>query len=245
MRSSSKGQTAGQNSSNRPPAEEIAGTASECGPDRRLLLEYQEHQLLLAGYEIHDGLAQWLVAAHLHLQTSRELQESDPAGAQAAFDRAMQLLDQSIIETRRLVGDLRPPTASRGLRTVLDELIDRSSPDGAAVEICASEAALADIDPVLEHAVYRIVGELLGNARRDGKSDRIRIELVREEGNLRVAVEDWGIGFDPAAVPQGHFGLEGIRRRVELLEGRLSLRSAPGCGTRVQVDLPLRRGMAE
>jgi signal transduction histidine kinase len=54
-----------------------------------------------------------------------------------------------------------------------------------------------------------------------------------------LSVRDWGVGFDPQAVAGGHFGLEGIRQRVRLLGGQLTLESAPGAGTLVQVVVPV------
>jgi signal transduction histidine kinase len=53
-------------------------------------------------------------------------------------------------------------------------------------------------------------------------------------------VRDWGIGFDAESVGKGHYGLEGIRQRVRLLGGRLTIESAPGSGTLVQVVVPIR-----
>jgi signal transduction histidine kinase len=57
--------------------------------------------------------------------------------------------------------------------------------------------------------------------------------------HVRLEIRDWGTGFDPKAVPKSRFGLEGIRQRAKLLGGRCSIRSKPGKGTRVRVELPV------
>ena len=56
---------------------------------------------------------------------------------------------------------------------------------------------------------------------------------------VRIEIRDWGVGFDPKAVPKNHFGLEGIRQRARLLGGKCSIRSKPGKGTRIIVELPV------
>jgi signal transduction histidine kinase len=68
---------------------------------------------------------------------------------------------------------------------------------------------------------------------------RLFVELRLVGELLRIKVRDWGIGFDPDGVSPGHFGLEGIRRRVDLLHGVATIVSKPINGTCVTVDLPL------
>ena len=91
----------------------------------------------------------------------------------------------------------------------------------------------------LESAVFRIVQESLTNARCHSQSAKIRIELVQEDDRIRIDVRDWGIGFNPEKVEEGRFGLRGIRERVRLLGGQVTIRTAPHKGTHVRVELPL------
>ncbi len=65
--------------------------------------------------------------------------------------------------------------------------------------------------------------------------------LTQEDRLLRIRVQDWGIGFDPGDTPPGHFGLEGIRRRVKLLGGIVTIHGNLGEGTSITVELPLDR----
>ncbi len=74
---------------------------------------------------------------------------------------------------------------------------------------------------------------------RHSRSDRIRVSLSQRDNRICIDVRDWGVGFDPAAVEERRFGLQGIRERVRLLEGRMAIESAPGEGTHISVELPL------
>ena len=95
------------------------------------------------------------------------------------------------------------------------------------------------LPPILENALYRIAQEALTNACKHSRSKKATVTMVQEGQDVRLEVRDWGIGFDPEAVGKGHFGLEGIRQRVRLLGGRLTIESAPGSGTLVQVVAPI------
>jgi signal transduction histidine kinase len=91
----------------------------------------------------------------------------------------------------------------------------------------------------LENAIYRIVQEALTNACKHSKSKKVTVTMDQEGQDVRLEVRDWGIGFNPESVERGHFGLEGIRQRVRLLGGRLTIESKPGSGTLVQVVVPI------
>ncbi len=65
------------------------------------------------------------------------------------------------------------------------------------------------------------------------------VSLLQAGDRLRIEIRDWGVGFDPKAVPKNHFGLEGIRQRARLLGGKCSIRAQVGKGTRIIVELPV------
>ncbi len=86
-------------------------------------------------------------------------------------------------------------------------------------------------------ALLRIACEAVTNAARHGRSDVVRVELSAGRP-LRMRISDAGVGFDPDAAPgPGHFGLTSMRERASALGGRLSVASAPGRGTEVEVEL--------
>jgi signal transduction histidine kinase len=92
------------------------------------------------------------------------------------------------------------------------------------------------------HVLMRIVRELATNAVRHGGATAVKIAGSLEDGLLRFSVRDNGCGFDPATCPgvsQGHFGLQGIRERVNQFNGEMEIESSPGKGARVSVCLTL------
>lgn len=98
---------------------------------------------------------------------------------------------------------------------------------------------------MVEHTVYRIIQEALTNARRHSQSENVRVESLQNGNRLRIAVEDWGVGFDPDNVSSSHFGLAGIRERAERLGGHATIHSAPGKGTRIVVEIPIERASSQ
>ncbi len=84
-----------------------------------------------------------------------------------------------------------------------------------------------------------IVQEGLTNARTHSKSEKIVVNLVQRGDRLRIEIRDWGVGFDPKNVQKNRFGLDGIRERARILGGKCSIKSKPGKGTSIVVELPV------
>jgi signal transduction histidine kinase len=97
----------------------------------------------------------------------------------------------------------------------------------------------------METGVYRIVQEALANATKHGEATHLGVSVIEDGAQVRVTVRDDGHGFDTGQTTAG-FGLAGMRERVELLSGDLSVESASGQGTTVTASLPvIRRDGAE
>jgi signal transduction histidine kinase len=206
----------------------------------RHLLESSDHERQLLAYEIHDGLAQQLAAAIMQLQSCEHLGEVLPPKVRTAFEAALEMLRQAHAEARRLISGVRPPVLDEsGLIAAIVHLVqDRRTRGGPRVEFY-SDVAFNRLSPLLENTLYRIAQEALSNACKHSQSERIRVMLLQEEGEVRLEVRDWGVGFDPQAVPAGHFGLEGIRERTRLALGKVTIDSRPGHGTTVLAVVPL------
>ena len=191
---------------------------------------------------IHDGLAQQLVGALLHFEGSQQSQDGPHAGGQNAFRVGLQLLRDSIHQAQRLVGRLQPlipdgQGIALGIQNLVYDLQSQSL-DGPKIVFLAEGEADRPV-PALENAVFRIVRELLTNACLHSQSDEVRLVVMRTNDRLRLEIEDWGIGFDAAAIDGDAFGLQEVRQRVRLLGGEVSVDSVPGKGTRVVVSFPV------
>jgi len=211
--------------------------------ERRLLirsLALQERERKLIAYEIHDGLVQLVTGAEMNLQALLAGPDTAPPDSTRAIAEVQDLLRRGVAEARRLIRGLRPPGLEEaGLGPAVERLVaEASQPGGLKVEL-HNDLPEDRLPSELETAVFRIVQEALTNAQRHSQSGRVRIELGLPGKRLRLEVRDWGIGFDPRSVEEGHYGLKGIRERARLLGGRATIDAAPGKGTRLTVELPL------
>ena len=210
--------------------------------ERRLLrdlLDLHERERQLVAYEIHDGLAQQLVASLLQLQAYEQQQRHDPAAAKARFETGLGLLADAVGEARRLIGGLRPPILDEsGIVAAIEYLISEAAEKGEADVDFKHNLQACRLPAPLENTIFRIVQEGLANARRHSRSKTIEISLLTAEDAIRIQIRDWGIGFDPEQVPFERFGLRGIRERARLFGGVAKIISNAGHGTRVKVKLP-------
>jgi signal transduction histidine kinase len=201
---------------------------------QHLELEAQERQLV--SYEIHDGLAQYLAGALMHLQS---LERRAVIPGNADLHEALRLLRRATDEARRLIGGLRPPTRDdHGLVGAIEALVAEARTDVPEV-VFEHPPAVARIAAPLEAALYRIIQESLSNVRKHAAARHVRVTLEQTPERIRADVWDDGTGFDPSQSTTGRFGLEGIRRRAALLGGDARIESSPGRGTRIHVDLPI------
>ena len=196
------------------------------------LLQSSDHERQLIAYEIHDGLAQQLAGAIMQFDAFDHLKKARPKQASDAYHAGMTMLRQGHFEARRLIAGVRPPILDEeGIAAAVGHLVNEHVRlKGPKIEY-RSRVDFDRLDPTLENAIYRIAQEALTNACRHGKSKKISVSLLQRGEQLRIEVRDWGVGFDPKAVPKNHFGLEGIRQRSRLLGGKCSIRSTEGKGT--------------
>jgi PAS domain S-box-containing protein len=206
----------------------------------RRLLAIQERERQLVSYEIHDGLSQYLAGAMMHLEAYEHVAADD--NGVRDLREGLRLLRAAADEARRLIGGLRPPALDElGIVDAIESLVGEARVDVPRVEfVHRLEAGRLPAD--VETTIFRIVQESLSNVRRHARAGSASVRLEQQAGGgVRVVVEDDGAGFDPAAVPDDRFGLEGIRQRAQLLGGEAVITSLPRRGTTVTVTLPLDR----
>jgi PAS domain S-box-containing protein len=204
------------------------------------MLQASDYERRLIAYDIHDGLAQYLAAAGMQFQAHDALKENSPNKAKKAYETAVELVRQAHAESRRLISEVRPPVIDEdGLETAISHLVHEQRRHGGPKIECLSSVQFGRLPSILENALYRIAQEALANACKHSKSKKVTVTMTQEGQDVRLEVQDWGIGFDPESVEKDHFGLEGIRQRVRLLGGRLTIESTPGSGTLVQVVVPI------
>jgi PAS domain S-box-containing protein len=208
----------------------------------------QEQERRKIAYDIHDGIAQLMVGARHHLEAFDHLWRGDPALAEDQLGRGRAKLHQAIVETRRLMTQLRPVSLETlGLIPAVQQHLNELGKDaGWEIDYHAEVAAL-NLSPDEETALFRILQEALTNAWKHARTSMVRLGLHTEgekDDLLVVYVQDWGVGFEPArnqSDVQG-FGLVGMRERARRLGGVCSIESRPGRGTTVRLRIPMRQG---
>ena len=210
----------------------------------------QEQERRKIAYDIHDGIAQLMVGAQHHLEAFDYLWRDDASLAEDQLVRGRARLRQAIVETRRLMTQLRPVSLETlGLIPAVQQYLNELGKDaGWEIDYHAEVAAL-NLPPDGETALFRILQEALTNAWKHAQTSMVRLSLHTEgekDDLLVVYVQDWGKGFDPARLQsdaQG-IGLMGMRERARLLGGVCSIESRPGRGTTVRLRIPMQHGEA-
>ncbi len=210
------------------------------------LLGAQEEERRRVAYEVHDGLAQVAAAAHQHLQAFARRHPPQAERGREDLRRILKLVRGTVSDARRIIANLRPTTLDDlGLAATISLEVERLREEGYQVD---DEDTLGEerLPETIEIALYRITQEALTNMRKHARARRVRIELRREEEEVRLVVSDDGKGFDPAAPPPEHgpgerVGLVGMQERIGSLGGTLEIASRPGAGTSVTAAVPLTR----
>ena len=192
--------------------------------------------------ELHDTLAQNLTGVSMEISAAqRLLPASAPSAAIQHLEFASNAIASSRDELRNCLWDLRgealdQPDMEKAVEFSIRPHVGDTS---VAIRFRVPRARLSD---ALAHATLRIVRELTINAIRHGGAKTIRIAGCIDGDLLKFSVSDDGRGFDPESAPsidQGHFGLQGIRERVDTFGGSISIDSSPGRGTRVGVTVAI------
>lgn len=210
---------------------------------RKTILAQEEERRRVA-IEIHDGVTQQLVSIWFRIHACQRLLERralEPAVAELTATK--ELIDQTLADARAAIYNLRPATLDDlGLVPALSQLAGRFH-DESGVEVALDAPSELRLSPHLETAMYRIAQESLTNVRKHAGAQRASVSLGARSGVVTLTVSDDGCGFDAEALAasrsQTSFGLAGMRERVELVGGRLAVRSAPGRGTTLTVEVPV------
>ncbi len=203
----------------------------------------QEEERRRVAYDVHDGVAQLIVSAKQHIDTAADLWTTDPGRAASETVIAADRLGRAITETRRILAALRPLAVDAGglaeaARQSLDEVARDTGWSVALVE----NLGQARLPPAIETAAFRILQEALSNARKHAGTIRVEVVLSREVDRVRLDVRDHGVGLGGSGDARG-LGLPSMRERARLLGGTCVVEPAPGGGTHVHAELPLRYGL--
>lgn len=210
------------------------------------LLKAQEEERERISAEIHDSVAQWMVTASYHAQSSSALLlESRLDEARDEIEYATRIIGQSVKEIRRIITDLYPPALTElGLVEALRQNVDYFRKETGIV-CCFQGGLTEELSPVQKIAIYRIVQEALNNVRKHAHATEVEVRLRSCADEVSAEIQDNGRGFDPdsavggGGVSSGKMGLLTMKGRAEMLGGDLRIETGRGSGTKVVLTIPL------
>ncbi|MGH2935042.1 MAG: GAF domain-containing sensor histidine kinase, partial [Gaiellaceae bacterium] len=197
----------------------------------------QEQERRRLARELHDETGQALTSILLGLHTIEEAEGAEEM--KAAVGDVRELVRATLQDVRELAVELRPKALDDfGLVAALERLTSSFKEQTGISLAFQSTLGPGRLPPEVETALYRIVQESLTNIVKHSRAGSVSILVGRKGGAVSVVVEDDGIGFDPARTREEGLGLIGMRERVALLGGRLTIESRPGAGTTFVAEVP-------
>ncbi|NUO41408.1 MAG: GAF domain-containing sensor histidine kinase [Streptomyces sp.] len=244
-----------------PPCPEPDGTCGFTAEDEELLSILAQHaaialtnarlyersrELTIAeersrlAHELHDAVAQKLFSLRLTAQAAAALVDRDPSRAKGELQQVAVLAAEAADELRAAVVELRPAALDEDglvatLRTQI-QVLDRAHTARVTFDSCGVRALPA----AQEEALLRVAQEALHNALRHSGADHVDVTLARRGSGALLSVTDDGSGFDPKTTRRAgrHLGLVSMRDRASGVGGALTVESAPGKGTTIEMEVP-------
>lgn len=206
------------------------------------IIEAQEQERKKLSREIHDGPAQMLANVMMRSDLIERIQrENGPEEAMKEIRNLKVMVRSALYEVRRIIYDLRPMALDDlGLVPTLRKYLQTTEEYNKGVQIeflnLGQEKRLPSD---MEVALFRLVQEAVQNALKHASADKIQVKLSIAKEMITAVIKDDGKGFDTSNSKEGSFGIVGMKERVELLEGEISIDSSPQSGTLVFIQVPL------
>jgi signal transduction histidine kinase len=202
------------------------------------LLRVQEQERRRISRELHDETGQELMVIRLYLgMLESTVKARNP---RVKIRETLDVVDRTIDGIRRIIARLSPLLLQElGLiAAIRKEAKDLARNTGVKARVTVSDA-IGRMAPETEAAIYRVVQEALHNVAKHAQAHNVSIQMERGNGELRLLVEDDGIGIQGKYSSRGRsFGLAGIKERIGMLGGRVQISSVRGKGTRIEVTVP-------
>ncbi len=204
------------------------------------------HERTRLAREMHDTLIQGCasVSALLEAHSSLAQRQTDSNGD--LLDCARTQLRSTLEEARQAVWGLRSSSESTtDISLLLGKMTEQFSHEFAVPVECEISGKPFTLDQSVVHEVLMVAREALYNAVRHAQPKKVQLTVCFEEDRCRVRVRDDGSGFDPATLSrlaESHYGLIGIRERVERIGGEFTLHTEIGAGTDINIEVPRRTG---
>jgi signal transduction histidine kinase len=209
------------------------------------LLSIQEEEKRRIARELHDETSQTLVSLNANLEAAIAKLPTDAAQAEALLRKTQRQSVNILEEMHRLIYELRPVILDDlGLVTAIQWLVENSlQQSGIAVNFKA-KGRVRRLDNQLAITLFRVIQEATNNIARHADAKSVNISLYFMKSLIKITVTDDGRGFDVEEAintkdkPRG-LGILGMKERVLLMKGNIEIRSRPGDGTEIDIEMPL------
>jgi signal transduction histidine kinase len=210
----------------------------------RDIVNTQEQERHRLSRELHDDTAQELIDVGHDIDEILETPGGLPEEVKLNLLNLRKSIDEILEKTRRAIQGLQPPLLEEvGIKPALLWLCGSLAEEtGIEVEpdIDFPEDSLTQETKIV---LFRVTQEALNNIKKHSQAEKVEVVLVITEDKVRLTIKDDGAGFNPVGrgklLSRGNFGLAGLQERVELINGSFNLRSKPGEGTMIKVEIPL------
>ncbi len=209
------------------------------------LVMTEERERRRIAVDLHDNIGQTLALTKIKLSVL--LGESSHPGLREPILEILEMVDQSIQQTRSLTRELSPSVLYElGLVEALEWLGEQIFNQHGLQIIISNDLKSGKIDKDVQIFLYRSIRELIFNIVKHAKAKEAHITLQKSGANIRIIVIDSGVGFDIPSIDQtfknsGGFGLLSIRERLNYIGGCLEIETRKGWGTRVEIVVPQKK----
>ena len=208
------------------------------------IIQAQEEERQRIAMDIHDGPAQSLTNAVIKTEVCERMLDMDTDGAKIEIQELKVILRDSIKDMRKIIYNLRPMALDDvGLIPTIERYINSFQND-TNIKVNFIIISQMDIDDKIKKAaLFRIVQEALNNVQKHSGATEVKIKMELTTKNLFLIIKDNGVGFDTEKLkiggsPDSGFGLFNMKERVELLNGKLEIKSKSNYGTKIIVNIP-------
>jgi len=209
------------------------------------ITQVQEEERRRIAYELHDDTAQYLSILKMQLDALLQSGEIQSPQVLEKIKYLVKDADRAFNDVRRYSHELRPGVLDHlGLQAALEQIADdHNKLEQIEVELKV-EGNEPDLPDDIKLGLFRIAQEAINNVRKHAGKSKVIIDLKYTETQIRMAISDNGPGFDMQEATakigkKGNMGLMSMRERAKLIGARLSIKSAPGKGTKVISEVKL------
>ncbi|EGW41847.1 sensor histidine kinase [Desulfosporosinus sp. OT] len=208
------------------------------------VIRAQDEERRRVAREIHDGPAQTLANIVLRLEIAQKLLEIDPSRVKAELTDLKDLVRSNLQDIRRIIFDLRPMALDDlGILPAISKYLKNFQENYGITCELRIEGREKRVLPAMEVAIFRLIQEGMTNVAKHARSVKVDVTLIYQEDWTIARIQDYGTGFEVNSlftVSGEHYGLIGMRERVEMFSGLFSVQSTLGKGTTIELSIPSR-----